>query len=140
MAHKTNPIHQLVLAALERGEPLTLTEIKELRKKSRTTVVACKACFWIAIGVINLLIFAPSPGQINATLLYSLIAICLVLAFPVPILGIRTHNLRLDLLKISTDLPKKKLASEAGKLYIEKVREYDRSFITAEVEVLEAGH
>lgn len=56
-----------------------------------------------------------------------------------PILGLRKHQVNLELLKVTKEIPKKKTASEAGRVYIDQIKKQDRPFVNAEFEVLQGS-
>jgi len=140
ISRRNNSIHQRVREALKAQSPLALEEIIALRKKSRQTVRLFKATFWVAIILFNLVLWVPLPFALSTTALVTICAICLFAAFVPPILGIREHQRRLDLLHESSAGPKRSLVGSAGRAYLEKVKEEGRLLVKAEVEILEERH
>ena len=139
MSDKINPIHQIVKEAIDKGTALKVKEIRVLRAQSTKAVILFKSMFWVGIAIFNLALWAPLPLEINKTLLYVVAFIVLVIAVVVPILGLRTHHVNLELLKVTRETPKKKTASESGRVYIDQVKKQDRPFVNAEFELLEGG-
>ncbi len=136
MRSKINPIEQLVKDAINNGKALTIKEIKTLRAESQKTSTIFKSIFWGGIIIFNLALWVPLPVQINQTLLYLIAFIALVVALAVPLPRIRKHQASLELLKVNKLGLKKKTASEAGRVYIDLVKQQDRPFINAEYEHL----
>lgn len=139
MNEKVNPIHQIVNDAIAKGTALEAKDVRALRAKSKRAVTLFKSTFWIGIVIFNLALWVPLPIQINKAALYVIALIALVVALIVPILGLRKHQVNLESLKVTKEIPKKKTASEAGKAYIEQVKKQDRPFISAEYEILEGS-
>jgi hypothetical protein len=139
MRSKTNLIKQLVKDAINNGKPLTVKEIKTLRAESQKASTIFKSIFWGGIVIFNLALWMPLPIQINQTLLYLIAFIALVVALAVPLPGLRKHQMSLELLKVNKQGLKRKTASEAGRVYIEKVKQQDRPFINAEFELLDGS-
>ncbi len=137
ISYRNNAIHQRVREALKVHSPLPLEEIIALRKKSRQSVRLFKATFWVAIIIFNLVLWVPLPFALSTEVLVAICALCLFVAFVPPILGIREHQRRLDLLQESSAGPKKALLGSAGRNYLEKVKEEGRLLTRAEVEILE---
>jgi hypothetical protein len=126
-----------VREALQAQVPLPLEEIIALRKKSRQAIRLFKATFWVAIIIFNLVLWVPLPFALSTAALVTICAICLLVAFVPPILGIREHQRRLDLLQESSAGPKRGLVGSAGRSYLDQVKEEGRLLIKAEVEILE---
>ena len=139
MSNKINPIHQIVKEAIDKGKALETREIRALRAQSKKAVTLFKSTFWVGIVIFNLSLWAPLPIQINKTLLYVISFVALVVALVVPILGLRKYQVNLELLKVTKETPKKKTASEAGRVYIDQVKKQERPFVNAEFELLEGG-
>ena len=139
MSNKINPIHQIVQEAIDKGKALGVSEIRALRAQSKKAVTLFKSTFWVGIVIFNLSLWAPLPIQINKTLLYVISFVALVVALVVPILGLRKHQVNLELLKVTKETPKRKTASEAGRVYIDRVKKQERPFVNAEFELLEGG-
>ena len=136
MSHKTNQMHQLVKKAIDNGIALEAKDIRELRAKSKKASTLFKSVFWVGIVVFNMALWLPLPIEVNSTVLYIVAFLALVIAVVVPIFGLKKHQVNLELLKVTTQALKKKTASEAGKVYINKVKNQDRPFIVAEFELL----
>lgn len=139
MSNKISPIHQIVKDAIDKGKALEAREIRALRAESKKAVTLFKSTFWVGIAIFNLALWAPLPMQINKTLLYVIAFLALVIALVVPILGLRKHQVNLELLKVTKETPKKKTASEAGRIYIDLVKKQERPFVNAEFEILDGG-
>lgn len=135
MSRKSNPVIELTKAAIATGEPLEVRKIRELREQSKKAVTALTAAFWVGIVVFNVALWVPLPTTISRPTLYAVAAVALVVAI-VPIFGLRKHKMILELLKVNKENLKKKTASEAGRVYIDKVKKRDRPFINAEYELL----
>lgn len=136
MPGKLNPIEQLVKDAIVKGVPPTVKEIKALRAESQKASTIFKSIFWAGIVIFNLALWVPLPIQINQTFLYLIAFVALVIALAVPLPGLRKHQTSLELLKVNKQGLKKKSASEAGRAYIDHVKQQDRPFINAEFELL----
>ncbi len=130
-------IHRTVEQALQDGAPLKPKNIRELREKSEGSIRRAKLSFWLAIAVFNLLIWAPAPESLDRSVIIIVGVICIAFAMIYPILGIRKHQKNLFFLQDCSPGPKKRKASDEGRAYIEEVKEQGRSFIGAEVEILE---
>jgi len=139
MSNKINPIHQIVQEAIDKGKALGVSEIRALRAQSKKAVTLFKSTFWVGIAIFNLCLWAPLPVHINKTFLYVISFVALVVALVVPILGLRKHQVNLELLKVTKETPKRKTASEAGRVYIDRVKKQERPFVNAEFELLEGG-
>ena len=139
MRSKINPIEQLVQDAINNGKPLTVKEIKTLRAESQKASRIFKGIFWGGIVIFNLALWVPLPIQINQTLLYLIAFIALVVALAVPLPGLRKHQASLELLKVNKQGIKKKTTSEAGRVFIDQVKQQDRPFINAEFELLDGS-
>ena len=139
MSDKTNPIQQIVKEAIDRGTALEAKDVRALRAQSKKAVTLFKSTFWVGIVIFNLALWAPLPLQVNKTVLYVVAFVALVIALVVPILGLRKHQVNLELLKVTKELPKKKTASEAGRAYIDQVKKQDRPFVNAEFELLQGS-
>ena len=61
------------------------------------------------------------------------------IALNVPVLGLRKHQMNLELLKVNKQAFKKKTVNATGRLYMEKVKWQDRPFINAEFELLDGS-
>lgn len=135
MANRTSPIHQAVANAVARDTALTLRDIRLLREKSERLLLFFKGNIWAAIAVLNLVVWVDLPLSTAQAFLVGVLAV--VYAFTFPIIMIRRHQRYLPLLeKVSTG-PKKRRLDAAGQRYVEAVKEQGRSFIVAEVEMLE---
>ena len=139
MGDKINPIHLIVKEAVDKGRALEAKDIRALRSTSQKASTMFKTVFWAGIVIFNLALWAPLPIQINRIVLYVIAFAALVVALVVPILGLRKHQVNLELLKISKEFLKKKTASEAGRVYIDQVKKQGRPFINAEFEVLQGS-
>ena len=133
---KINPVIQLAKQAIEAGRPLEVREIRKLRANSQRAVTIFKAVFWIGIVVFNLALWAPLPVAVAKPVLYLVAALALAIAIIVPILGLRKHQMILELLKVNKEPLKKKTVSGAGRVYIDKVKNQDRPFVNVEYELL----
>lgn len=136
MSSKMNPVMQMVKEAIAAGEPVEVRKIRELRAQSKQAVSIMTGIFWIGIVIFNLALWVPLPIAVSKTVLYAVAAIALIVAIVVPIMGLRKHKMILELLKVNKEPLKKKMANEAGRVYIDKVKKLDRPFINAEYELL----
>lgn len=139
MSNRVNPVHRIVAEAIQNGRALQAQDIRSLRAQSQKASTLFKCVFWGGIVVFNLALWVPLPVEINKTLLYVIAFAALVIALAVPIPGLRKHQVSLELLKVNKQVPKKKTASEAGRVYIDQVKKQDRPFVNAEVELLEGS-
>jgi hypothetical protein len=139
MGKKINPIHQLVADAINNGTTLSVEDLKKLRNLSEQKVKTFKISFWVAIAIINLMIWVPLPFRIPGTVLIAIGVICAGFAFSVPIVVIRKHQQCLELLKLASQGPKRRSTSDAGQKYIDRVKGEGRSFIQAEFDLLEGS-
>lgn len=139
MSKKVNPIHQIVDEAIKNGRALSVKEIRDLRAQSEKASTLFKSIFWGGIVVFNLALWVPLPFVINQTLLYVIACVALVMALAIPFPGLRKHQVSLDLLKVNKQPLKKKTANEAGRAYIDQVKQQDRPFIKAEFELLDGS-
>lgn len=139
MSDKINPVQQIVNDAIVRGTALKASDIRLLRSQSSKASTMFKAIFWVGIVFFNLALWVPLPIQISKSLLYAVAFAVLLVSLVVPILGLRKHQMSLELLKVTKESPKKKTASEAGRIYIDQVKKQNRPFVTAELEALEGS-
>lgn len=137
MKAQLSPVHRAVEAAIENGGVLTLTEIRQLREKSERILTFSKGSVWAGIAVLNLVLWVELPFPTVVSI--ALGALALLYTFSVPIILIREHQPYLPLLERVSPGPKKRRVNEAGQRYMEQVKEQGRSFIVAEVDVLESG-
>jgi hypothetical protein len=136
MSRKTNSILELTAAAIAAGEPLEVRQIRALRDQSKKAVSVLTAVFWVGIIIFNVALWVPLPFAVNQTLLYLVAAVALLVAVVVPIIGLRKHKLNLEYLKVNKENLKKKTVNEAGRVYMDKVKQRERPFINAEYELL----
>lgn len=139
MSDKSLPIHQIIKDAINRSTALEAKDIRSLRAKSKKASTVFKSIFWVGIVIFNLALWVPLPIQINKSVLYLVAFVTLVIALVVPILGLKKHQVNLELLKVTKEIPKKKTASDAGRAYIDQVKKQNRPFVNAEYEVLEGS-
>ncbi len=139
MSRKLNPVELQVREAIKNGKPLTVGEIKTLRAASQKASTLFKSLFWVGIVIFNLTLWVPLPIEVNQTLLYLIAFVALVAAVAVPLPALRKHQASLHLLKVNKQSLKKKTANEAGRLYIDQVRQQDRPFINAEFALLDGS-
>lgn len=139
MGDKTNPVQQIIKDAIDKGTALEAKDIRALRAESKKAATLFKSTFWIGIVIFNLALWVPLPLQVNKTILYVVAFVALVIALVVPIFGLRKHQVNLELLKVHTEPPKKKTASEAGRVYIDQVKKQNRPFVNAEFELLQGS-
>ncbi|MFO7982664.1 MAG: hypothetical protein R6V08_04345 [Desulfuromonadales bacterium] len=137
MGKENNSIHQIVKQSVASETPLSAADIRRLRKKNTKAIGLYKLVFWVAIALFNVFLFVPL--QIPDALQIALIIVSLGCAFIVPIYGIRKHQKILGFLGDTASGPKKSRASDEGRTYISGVRQEGRSFVKAEVDVLEAS-
>ena len=135
MGRENTSIHQLVKQSIAAETPLSSADIRSLRRKNDKAIKLYQLVFWVAIALFNVFLFAPMP--IPGALQIALIVLSLACAFIVPIYGLRKHRKISDFLEDTSPGPKKSRASDEGKAYISSVRQEGRSFMKAEVEVLE---
>lgn len=130
-----NPIEQMIHKAITDGSALTIQQIRAQRELSRRAVRQGKAIFWVAIALLNLMVWVqlPIPGLVRV--LIGLFA--LLTALVAPIVWSKKHQLNLLLLEKSDETPKRRKADEKVKTYIDQVREQGRPYIRAELEALE---
>lgn len=136
---KINPVKQTVTAAIAQGSALNVKEIRTLRAQSNKAVTLFKSLFWTGIVIFNLVLWAPLPVVLNKTVLYVVAFIVLIVALIVSILGLRKNQETVELLKVCSETPKKKTASEAGRRYIDQVKKQERPFLNVEFELLEGS-
>ena len=136
MSGRSNPIAAIVGEAIQAGKPLGVVRIRELRAECKRAVTIYKSVFWIGIVIFNLLLWAPLPIALPKTALYAIAFIMLAVALVVPIVGLRKHQMSLELLKVNKDTLKRKTVNETGRVYMDKVKAQDRPFINAEFELL----
>ena len=139
MGDKTNPVQQIIKDAIDKGTALEAKDIRALRAESKKAATLFKSTFWIGIVIFNLALWVPLPLQVNKTILYVVAFVALVIALVVPIFGLRKHQVNLELLKVHKEPPKKKTASEAGRVYIDQVKKQNRPFVNAEFELLQGS-
>ena len=137
MSNKINPIQQLVKEAIENETALKAKDIRALRAESKKAATILKSVFWVGIIVFNLSLWAPLPIPLSKNILYLISFIALLAALIAPFMGLRKHHVSLDLLKVTKEVPKKKTASAAGRVYIDQVKKQERLFINAEFELLD---
>ena len=136
MSKRSNPITAIVGEAIQAGKPLEVAKIKQLRAESKRAVTIFKSIFWVGIVLFNLLLWAPLPIVVAKTVLYTIAFIVLAIALAVPIIGLRKHQMNLELLKVNKDTLKKKTVNGTGRVYLDKVKIQDRPLINAEFELL----
>ena len=134
---KNNPVHAMVEETLRRGEPMSFAQIKELRDRSRGAIRQSKIVFWVLIALVNLLFWVPRPAGVDVLWLVIPGVLLLLVAVFYPILNIRNQQRLMFYLEACAAGPKKRRASEEGRAYMEKVKSMGRTFINAELEVLE---
>ena len=139
MSSKINPILMITREAIEEGKPLEVRTIRKLRAENKQATVIYKAVFWAGIVIFNLLLWAPLPFAVSKTALYAMAFTVLAIALIVPVLGLRKHQMNLELLKVNKQAFKKKTVNATGRLYMEKVKWQDRPFINAEFELLDGS-
>jgi hypothetical protein len=135
MSRKINPVQQLVQEAIDKCTPLTVSEIRALREKSKQASAIFKSIFWVGIVFFNLVLWAPLPIEINKMFAFAILVVSLV----VSIIGLRKHQVVLEHLKVNKETLKKKTASEAGRAYIDKVKNQERPFVNIEFELLDGS-
>jgi len=139
MSNKINPILEITQAAIDAGQPLEVKKIHQLRAVSKQAVTIFKSVFWVGIVIFNLVLWAPLPFVVPKTALYAIAFIVLAIALVVPIIGLRKHQMNLELLKINKQALKRKTVNETGRVYMDKVKWQDRPFINAEFELLDGS-
>jgi len=131
------PAHQLVQDALNSGKALTISEIRRKRDQSTQVVQRCKLGFWAAIVILNLTIWVPLPFNLPTALRVAIAVLALVSALIAPLIWSRKHQLMVLQLETTEETPKRRKASAAAKAYIDQVREQERGYVRAEIDVLE---
>ncbi len=139
MSDQVNPIKQIVQQAIDQGTALEAKDVRALRARSKKAILLFKSVFWGGIVIFNLALWGPLPVEINRSLLYLFALVALVVAIVVPIIGLKKHQMNLELLRVASQHPKKKTASDKGRVYIDQVRQQDRPFVNAEFELLEGS-
>jgi hypothetical protein len=139
MIEQSNPIKRVIEQAIDQGLALEAKDVRALRARSKKAILLFKSVFWAGIVIFNLALWAPLPIEINRTLLYLIALGSLVVAIVVPILGLKKHQMNLELLRVSGQQPKKKTANDKGRTYIDQVKQQDRPFVNAEFELLEGS-
>lgn len=139
MGKKDNPVYHVAKVAIESGQPLQVKTIKEMRVKSKQSVMIYKSVFWIGIVVFNIALWVPLPFYAPKMLLYVVAFVSLAVAIVLPIFGLRKHQLSLELLKVNRQNPKKKGVDVQGRVYLDKIKTQDRPLINAEFELLEGS-
>lgn len=110
-----------------------------MRAESKKAILLLKSVFWIGLGIFNLLLWVPMPFAVDGRVLYSAAAVALLVAIVVPIRGLKKHQVRLELLKVSRQALKRKSVNEAGRSYLDQIKLQDRPLIVAEFEVLQGS-
>lgn len=137
MSEKIDPITQMVLDAVSGGYAISSESIRQLRAKSEKEITTLKTVFWIAIGMLNIMIWNPFSVSIPESLRWSVALGSLLIATVFPIIGIRRHRRILYRLEDSDRGPKRRKADDAGRRYIDLVKKQARVFIRAEYDVLD---
>ncbi|ORJ62951.1 hypothetical protein [Geothermobacter hydrogeniphilus] len=137
MADLHTPVHQMVRTALTDGKALTSKLIREQREQSRKAVRQGKMIFWIAITLLNLVVWVKLP--IPVPLRFAIGLLALATALIAPIIWSKKHQLKLYLLQDVPEGPKRRKAGPEAKRYIDQVREQGRAYVRAEMDILEAG-
>ncbi len=139
MAQKVSPIKQMVLDAIAGGYAVSEERIRELRAKSEKEVSTLKTVFWIAIGLFNLMVWNPFPTPVPVEMRWFVGLGSLAVAIFFPIIGIRRHQAYLALLEDCNQGPKRRRTDDAGRQYMDRVKQQGRFFVRAEFEVLDGG-
>jgi hypothetical protein len=139
MTEQSNPIKQIIAQAINQGMALEAKDVRALRARSKKAILLFKSVFWAGIVIFNLVLWAPLPIEINRSLLYLIALVSMVVAIVVPIIGLKKHQMNLELLRVASQQPKKKTANDKGRTYIDQVRQQDRPFVNAEYELLEGS-
>lgn len=137
MTQKKNTILCLTEEAISASEPLSVQSIRKLREQSKNAIFIFKAIFWVGIVVFNLALWVPLPIEINNTILNLIAFLSLAVAIVVPIIGLKRHQMNLELLKVNRNTLKKKTLSAEAVAYWEKVKIKDRPLINAEFMLLD---
>lgn len=135
MSHQSSPVHRAVETALANDTALTLRDIRVLREKHERILLFFKGNIWAAVAVLNLVVWVDLP--LSTATAFAIGGLAVVYAFSLPIVMIRRHQRYLPFFEKVSPGPKKRRVDEAGLRYLERVKEQGRSFIVAEVEVLE---
>jgi hypothetical protein len=139
MIQSKNVILKIVEEAIASKEPLSVKFIRELRDRNKKAVFGYKAVFWIGIAVFNLALWVPLPITINGTLLNLIAFVSLAIAVIVPIIGLKKHQMNLELLKVNKNSLKKKTLGPQALAYWDKLKQQDRPLINAEFTLLEGS-
>lgn len=139
MIDKLTPIHQLVQNAIGEGRALEAKDIRALRAQSKKAITLIKGVFWVGIAVFNLLLFVPLPFAVNRTFAVVVALLALLAAVIVPILGLKKHQVNLELLKVNQAPINKKSVNDSGRVYLDQVRKQDRPLVNVEFELLEGS-
>lgn len=137
MAQQIDPIKQLVIEGIAGGYAISAERIRELRERSSKEITTLKTVFWIAIGLFNLMVWNPFPAPIPSTLRWLVGLGSLLVALFFPIIGIRRHRARLYQLEDCGVGLKRRKTDDAGRQYMDKVKQQGRVFVRAEFEVLQ---
>jgi hypothetical protein len=136
MEQQLNPIHKFIEERIVIGSPPTVAELRGRRTQSEQKIKTFKISFWVAVAIINLMIWVPFPFKIPTLVMIIVGILCVGFAFSAPIIVIRKHAQCLESLKIVSQGPKRRSANVAGQKYIDLVKAEGRSFIQAEVDIL----
>ena len=139
MSDSRSPLHDTVQNAIDSGLALDAKDIRALRAQSKKAILLYKGVFWVGVALFNVLLFAPLPFEVHRVVLVTLAFICLLIAIVVPIVGLKKHQLNLELLRVCNEPLKKKTVNDAGRVYIERVKQQDRPFVNVEYELLEGS-
>jgi len=139
MSDKPSAIHGLVQNAIDNGNALEAKDIRALRAQSKKAVTLIKGVFWAGIAVFNLVLFVPLPFEVNRTFALVVAFLALVVAIIVPILGLKKHQVNLELLQVSKEPLNKKSVNDAGRVYIDQVKKQDRPFVNVEFALLQGS-
>ncbi len=139
MSDRNNAIREHVRQAIDRGVALEGKDLRALRARSKSIVTRLKGVFWGGIAIVNLALWVPLPVAIDRIVLNGIALVALVVAIAVPFFGLKKHQVNLEMLKLTDRRPKKKTASDKGRIYIDQVKQQDRPFIVAEFDLLEGS-
>ena len=137
MAAKKEDLHRLVRDAVAGDYAISQDSIMQMRARSEKEIATLKMIFWISIGLFNLMVWDILPTKIPLELRWIVGIGSLFVALFFPIVGIRRHQRYLHLLSDCPRSLKRGKTDDAGRRYMERVKQQGRHFVRIEAEVLE---
>lgn len=137
MSKSVEPLRQLFRDAISGDYVISAERINQLRAKSEKEISNLKMVFWIAIGLLNLMIWDPFTLSIPTSMRIIGGVGSLVIALLFPLVGIRRHKQYLYQLEDSFLGPKRRNTDDAGRRYMDKVKQQGRVFVRVEYELLQ---